>query len=636
MCGIAGLFDEEASQDALSEDLSSMLAPILARGPDFIGKKLVEPGLALLHTRLTIRDLSEAGNQPMVSSCGRYWICYNGEIYNAEALKSEIDSMRPRRWRSSGDTELLLEGLSSYGIDAFLNKVEGMFAFCFYDSIKRVAYLCRDRFGEKPLYYMAKGPRFAFSSSLRSLRNIDRSGSQINLNSLGDYLKYNFVPGEETIYDGMRKVRAGHYLAISLGGRSLSLSQVKYFDPLEIVLSGKLQGQTSEITQGELGEAIKNSVRARTVSDVPIGVFLSGGIDSSLVTSFLADMENPNNIDTFSIGDGYSDMSELGAARAIAKHLGTNHTEVVVQESDIQKAVVEMGGVFSEPFADASQIPMMILCGHVSQSKKVVLTGDGADELFGGYNRHAIGPKLHRLISFLPLSGRMAISSLLSAYPRLLEGHFPDAVTKASKLERVLVAPDESQLYDGLLSNWTSSEFQKIAKWTEGNAEHIELVGEGTNLSIADRIMLTDLIFYLADGVLVKTDRTSMAHGLETRAPFLDTKLFELATKLKPGDKIGNGKRKVMLRNLLSSKLPQELLQKRKFGFGIDFTKVLRGGLRSTLQHHLSGAQIRDSGVFEPIETERLIVRFLKGEDALFQKVWSIFLFQLWWVEQNQ
>ena len=655
MCGIAGFVDPNAhlASGAYLNILSQMTESISHRGPDGRGHWIDEGnGLALGHTRLAILDLSNAGVQPMSSFGDRYMVVLNGEIYNHLTLRESLcQNFNQLSWRGSSDTETLCALIYFYGVEAAIKKCIGMFSVAVWDKLTYELYLVRDRLGEKPVYYGWQGlpdrKSFLFGSELKALRSHPDFVGEISKQALRTYLRYGNCAGVQSIYEGIYKLEPGSILKLSKG--NLTPQIYSYWSGKNAINEGvrsQVEYSDPEITD-HLEGLLVESVSDQMISDVPLGVFLSGGVDSSLVASLMQSISKVP-IKSFSIGFGEDAYNEAPYAKEVAKHLGTDHSELYLASSDAISTIFELGRIYDEPFADSSQIPTQVLSRFARNNVTVALTGDGADELFCGYNRYLLTSRAWQLISRIPLGLRKNIASGILMLPP----HMISAVIERStflkkwfgsgerlhKGANTLVATSPADLYQRQVSVIFDPE-----QFMVGAGQHIEvnltLENLFSSLGIVESMMANDMLNYLPNDILTKVDRASMSVGLETRAPFLDHRVVEYAWRLPLDIKIRKTQTgistKWILRQILYKHVPQHLIERPKAGFGVPISVWLRGPLRSWAENLLSETRIKHEGFFHPEPIRQLWKEHLSGRFNRQHQLWVILMFQQWLSEQN-
>lgn len=632
MCGIVGVLSHSSGPDEVSTITSSMLATIVHRGPDAEGIWTErEYGLALGHRRLSILDLSPAGAQPMLSQSGRYALTYNGEIYNHLSVRAAM-SHRRISWRGSSDTETLLAAIEHLGLEAALESVTGMFAFALWDRQERKLFLVRDRFGEKPLYYAKLGTSFVFASDLAAIETFPHFNSDINPTSVTHYLSYGWMPQSDTVWASVDKVPPGCVLSVD---HKLDTHTSRYWNCAREI-SESYRSRES-LTLGEatdlIDDALTNIVKDQMHADVPLGAWLSGGVDSSVIVA-LMQKQSTRRIHTFSIGFSEDDYDEARYARAVAKHLGTEHTEVEFSPRDAIDLIPDLSRVFSEPLSDVSQLPTILLSKMTRNDVTVVLTGDGADEVFGGYNRHVAAQDFVRLRRLWFGAGKHLMKFAAGLPPGLLEtlaeaGGYNTIQfeEKHRKMLALLQATTLAELYATVVGHGNVDLTGASSVHENYRSPELE---PPSMLDPAHHFMYLDTCGYLPDDVLVKVDRSSMNASLETRAPFLDSRLFKLAWSLKPEFKVHRLANKVVLRELLRRYLPSSLIDRPKQGFSLPIGRWLQGPLHEWAEEMLRKEQIASFDLFDVNEV-RSAWESLRGGDFRFSNVvWGHLLFQSW------
>ncbi len=639
MCGIAGFYQFSTPRDAscLQASLDAMTDALRHRGPDSRGV-WVDPQhrVGLGHRRLAIRDLSETGHQPMVSSCGRYVIVYNGEVYSHVEIARDL--AKAGRWlKGTSDTEVILEACAEWGVESTVRRLIGMFAFALYDRHLAELTLARDRLGIKPLYWGLVNGRFLFGSELKALRAEGGWVPQLDRDALAAFMRHNYIPAPLTIYRGVFKLEPGHMLTLNkAGGWRLN----KYWDLRSIVeqsLQARSQGSDEEFLN-ELDTLLGDSVKRRLVSDVPLGALLSGGIDSSLVTALMVE-QSDQSINTFSIGFHEKEFNEALYAREVAKHLGTHHTELYVEPGHAIELIDKLPYWYDEPFADSSQIPTALVCELTKQHVTVVLSGDGGDELFAGYNRYTVGLDMWRKSNLASKPVRRAIAKLLRLLPHgrldwLANRVFPrgrpspQIRQKLQAFADAISVDDPDAVYRQMLSHWQQPDDLVIgAKEPRGILWDNSM--RDTVPDFLDRMQFLDTVTYLPDDILTKVDRASMSVALEARVPLLDHRVVELAWRMPQRMKLHGVQSKWALRELLFRRVPRRLLERPKMGFGVPVDQWLRGPLREWAEALLAERRIRDQGllVYEPIRDRWRA--HLNGENWGYP-LWDILMAQAW------
>ncbi len=682
MCGITGLWEVPSrSEGELNEIARSMANSILHRGPDDSGTwSDPRAGIALGHRRLSILDLSPAGQQPMASNSGRFVIIFNGEIYNHLELRAELEnssnySARPGavgntlKWRGHSDTETLLAGFERWGIAATLAKTVGMFAIVVWEVQKRTLHLARDRFGEKPLYYGWTGSgtanAFIFGSELKSLRAFPGFVNSVCRGALAQYMRFMYVPAPRSIYQGIFKLEPGCLLSIKGTApiaapsqplrapavyESLTLS--KWWSLADVVQFGAHHPITNEVDAVNALEChLSNAVKLQSLADVPLGAFLSGGVDSSAIVALLQ-QQSTCPVKTFTVGFEETGFDESPYARSVAKHLGTDHTELFVTAAEAQEVIAQLPSMYDEPFADSSQIPTHLVCRGAREHVTVALSGDAGDELFGGYNRYFWGPRIWSKLAWLPYPVRKALGAAISTIPvagwnalslpfnTFLKGNqgIVNAGDKAHKLAaRLSCVRDLDDLYESLVSEWQDP--AQVVRGGNGcsvlepRSRLDDALPDG-NLAGAVksplRMMYRDSMTYLPDDILCKLDRAAMASSLETRVPFLDHRVAELAWQLPLGLKIRDGQGKWPLRQVLYNHVPRELIERPKAGFAIPVGQWLRGPLRPWAENLLDQNRMNAEGYFYTVPIRKKWAEHLSGQRNHTASLWAVLMFQAW------
>ncbi|MQM37964.1 Asparagine synthetase [glutamine-hydrolyzing] 1 [wastewater metagenome] len=641
MCGIIGFWAGPAPEQQVAERMAARLE---SRGPDDAGAWTDgSAGLALAHRRLSILDLSPAGHQPMHSPCGRYVLVYNGEIYNHRNLRAQLEREGGAfDWRGHSDTETLLAALRHWGVQGALERLNGMFAFALWDTAERALFLARDRMGEKPLYYGRSGDTFLFGSELKALSAHPDWQGQVDRDALALYMRHNYVPAPWSIHLGIAKLLPAHFVAIREDGRDVG-PPVCYWDLGRIAEQGVADaGGEPGALAGELDALLRDAVGRRMAADVPLGAFLSGGYDSTVVAA-LMQAQSDRPVKTFSIGFHEEGYNEAKHARAVAKYLGTEHTELYVTPEEAMAVIPKLSAIYDEPFSDSSQIPTFLVSQLAHQYVSVSLSGDGGDELFCGYNRHIVGPGTWTKASSLPRPLRRGlgwgvdrlaqrdVQRWAQVLPR--KWRIPNVANKLEKLGEALNAKDGLDFYRSLTSHWKDP-----ASVVLGASEPDTLLTQSERMpelpGLREEMMYLDQMTYLPDDILAKVDRASMAVSLEARVPLLDHRLVEFAWRVPTEYKYRDGKGKWLLRQVLYRYVPQELMDRPKMGFGVPIEHWLRGPLREWAEELLDERRLREEGFFDPAPIRRMWQEHVSGKRRWHYYLWDVLMFQAW-LEEN-
>ena len=640
MCGLTGGWSRQRFRD-LQDFLPRMTDAIAHRGPDDDGHWTdAQAGIALGHRRLAIVDLSPAGHQPMSSASGRWVIAFNGEIYNHLDLRGELEAAGSAPpWRGHSDTETLLAAVEAWGVQRTLERSSGMFAFALWDRDERALWLARDRFGEKPLYYGWNRGVFLFGSELKALRAFPGFDAPVDRQALALYLRHNAVPAPFSIHEGVRKLMPGHWLRIDVPAleRGTQPEPVAYWSAAEQAHAGKgnpFAGNESEATDA-LENLLRDAVGRQMMADVPLGAFLSGGIDSSLVVAMMQ-VQSSRPVRTFSIGFNEAGYNEAEHAAAVARHLGTDHTELYVTPDDALAVIPRLPAMYDEPFADSSQIPTSLVAQLARRHVTVALSGDGGDELFGGYSRYFLAARVWRYLTRVPISIRSLASFSLNAIPisfldaccgqlnNLLRRRYPINGDRIHKAASTFTARTNGEFYQRFTSHWRPEVLMG-----EGIGSVVPLIA-ADSFGFFEQMMLGDTCHYMADDILVKVDRAAMACSLETRVPLLDHRVFEFAWRLPTHYKVRGGTGKHLLRQVLYRHVPQALIDRPKMGFGVPIDSWLRGSLKDWAAALLDPVRLRNEGYFNPEPIARKWKEHQSGTRNWQYHLWDILMFQAW------
>lgn len=641
MCGIAGFLTPNHIHAPPKDTIARMSDSIAHRGPDDGGAwSDTEQGIALGHRRLAIVDLSEHGHQPMTSRCGRYVIVYNGEIYNHLALRKRLGDLQ---WRGHSDTETLLACFTRYGVHATLELLVGMFAFAVWDRQARCLTLARDRMGEKPLYFgRLPAGDFVFGSELKALRAHPRWQGEIDRDALALFMRHNAVPAPHTIYKGVSKLRPGSWLEVSASGEIRDGLYWSMRDVAEQARKQRVEMSDAEATdklEAVLAEAIKDQM----VADVPLGAFLSGGVDSSTIVALMC-KHSSNAVRTFSIGFSEEGFNEAEHAKAVARHLGTDHTEWYVTPQDALSVVPRLPAMYDEPFADSSQIPTYLVSQMARRHVTVSLSGDAGDELFAGYNRYLLAERVWHRLAAAPLGLRRALArGILCVPPRAWDsvvegiakglpalrrhGQIGDKLHKLAA--NVMPVSTRDAMYRALVSHWQDPSSVVLGS-KEPKTALDEVSLELPGISSVEQMCLLDQITYLPDDILVKVDRAAMAVSLETRVPLLDHRVVEFSWRVPMHQKIREGQTKWLLRQVLYRHVPRELIERPKQGFGVPLDQWLRGALRDWAEQLLDPVRLRQEGLFDATAVRVKWEEHQRGVRNWQYLLWDVLMFQAW------
>ncbi|HXE65549.1 MAG TPA: asparagine synthase (glutamine-hydrolyzing) [Rhodanobacteraceae bacterium] len=659
MCGITGFWDVAHRLDAeyAAVALRRMTRAIRHRGPDDEGYfQDAASGIALGHRRLSVIDLSPEGRQPMVSASGRYVIDYNGEVYNHRALRQEL-AKSGATFRGHSDTEVMLAAIERWGLRGALQHFIGMFAFALWDRRKRTLSLVRDRLGIKPLYFGSAGGCFVFASELKAVAAMPDFDNPIDRDALCLLLRHNYIAAPHTIYRDLRKLEPGTILTLDAGSvakaaadESVLAQNTQPFwsarDAAAAGMADRLHLSDAEAAD-ELESLLRDAVALRMEADVPLGAFLSGGIDSSLVVA-LMQAQSSRPVQTFTIGFNEKGYDEATHASAVAQHLHTDHHELYVTAQDALDVVPKLPGMFDEPFSDASQIPTFLVAQLARRNVTVGLSGDGGDELFGGYRRYFAARSIERGFNWLPPAARRQaarslvlhrgfyeslLASINGGMPARLKLRRPQA--KVGVLADMLQAGSQGERYQVLMSHHRHPA-ELVLRATEPALRFDNPVSALSARSVIERMMLDDLVTYLPGDILAKVDRASMAVSLEARVPLLDHRVVEFAWRVPFAQKVRNGQGKWLLREVLYRHVPRQLMDRPKQGFGVPIGAWLRGPLRDWAEALLDARRLHEEGYFEPGHVRQLWTRHLAGAADEGARLWDVLMFQAWLAETTR
>lgn len=642
MCGIAGicLFGGSKAATDIQPTIDRMTDALEHRGPDSRGTWVdSDRRVGLGHRRLAIRDLSPTGHQPMVSRCGRFVIVYNGEVYSHHEIAAHLNAAG-RALRGTSDTEVILEACALWGVEHTVKRLIGMFAFALFDRQTGELVLVRDRLGIKPVYWAKFDNLFIFGSELKALRATSGWQARIDRNALSAFMRHNYIPAPHSIYQGVFKLEPGTLLKLRPDGVS---TIERYWDLrriIEVGIASPPPANDADMIE-QLDHLLADAVKRRMVADVPLGTLLSGGIDSSLVTALMAE-QSDRPIKTFSIGFQEKEFNEAPYAREIAKHLGTQHTELYAEPRHALEMVEKLPYWYDEPFADSSQIPTALVCELTKQHVTVVLSGDGGDELFTGYNRYAIGLEAWNKADIAPYAVRKLLARALLSQPesrldslgRLLPARWQrnSLGNTLHKFANAILLDDPDAMYRRMLSHWNEPDNlvlgghePKGILWDRSVAKTIP--------DFLDRMQFLDTVTYLPDDILTKVDRASMSVALEARVPLLDHRVVELAWRMPQHLKIRDGQTKWPLRQILFKRVPRQLIERPKMGFGVPFDQWLRGPLKAWAEALLDPVRLKQQGLLDPEPIRARWQAHLEGQNWGYP-LWNILMAQAW-IEAN-
>ena len=651
MCGFAGFLGGPISSDKeLAEvTLEAMTSQIRSRGPDSDGVwSKPDDSIALGHRRLSILDLSPAGHQPMTSVSSRYVIAFNGEIYNHLVLRAKLEEEFSRIvWLGSSDTETLLACIECWGIHETLRQLIGMFSFSLWDNEEKVLTLARDRIGEKPLYYGWQGTGrdrvLLFGSDLKAFKAYPKFNPIVNRDALCLFLRHNCIPAPYCIYEDFNKLEPGCYLSISIN--QIAPEAIRYWDAASLVLNGlnnPFKGNFTEISNILESKMIK-AINRQSISDVPLGTFLSGGIDSSVITALLQS-QSSKPVKTFTIGFEEESHNEAIYAKKISQHIGTEHSELYVSSQASLDLIPELSNIYSEPFADSSQIPTILLSELAKKDVTVVLSGDAGDELFCGYNRYNFADDLWHKLRIFPSSSKNLLAKLLMSFPsRMWDSAeslpFDGVVSsrlaeKIQKASGILAASSPDDLYHDLISG-TKNPSDWVIGGTEPAFRATKNNSSSTQLGSKRFMMLQDVLGYLPNDILTKVDRASMSVSLETRVPFLDHELVEATFRVPITMHLHDRKPKAILRNILYKYVPKDLVERPKMGFGVPLDRWLRGPLKDWAESLLNENRLNEEGYFVARKVRQIWMEHSNGSKNWSSQLWNILMFQSWLESQK-
>lgn len=637
MCGINGIVDTSLTNEIILRKLSAMNSVIKHRGPD-ASAVFADNNLGLGHVRLSILDISEVANQPMYSSSGRFIIVFNGEIYNFKELAKILISDFGIHLKTSGDTEVLINLIDCLGINKALQLLEGMFAFAAYDLKDKKLYLARDRFGEKPLFWYSKNNKIYFSSELGPLTGQLKSSLTINYDSLSFFLKKSYIPSGTSIYNEVKKVHPATYIAIDLSKNLSDTQEIKYWNYLDISAQNLANSQSSithsdyKKTKGKLSSLLESKINETMVSDVPLGGFLSGGYDSSCVVAFMQ-KNSMNKIKTFSIGFEQETFNEAQHAKEISKIIGTDHNELYLSKNDLLETITSLPKIYSEPFADSSQIPTILLSKLTKSQVTVSLSGDGGDEIFGGYGKYFLGERIKQSLGLIPTFGRVGIkkSGMLNLIKPIAKSILQNSVSnfdqKFLKLNKIIDFTSDENLFLKLSTFDNKFLKQDYAITFDDNLW-------GSDKSYFKKSMICDTLDYLPGDILTKVDMAGMSVSLETRIPLLNHKIAEFASEIPESYLLNNGSGKFILKDIVHDMIPFEVMNRPKKGFDIPLGDYLRNELRDYTEANFAYGKKYFSEEMDFTEIESVWNSHLNNQKEEPNLLWNLSTFFAWH-EQN-
>lgn len=637
MCGFTGFYELKNARSRSEMQVSgkAMTNTLISRGPDSDGLWLdKDVPLLLGHRRLSILDLSDEGRQPMQSQSQRYVIAFNGEIYNHLDLRKPLEAAGIV-FRGRSDTETLLAAIEHWGLNQALQKIIGMFAFSLWDKQERQLHFVRDRLGKKPLYVGWAGDALVFGSELKALRAHPDFEARVNRKSLSGYMRFGYCSAPECIYDGVWMLPAGQRLSVNIAtlerAENLSASMIAYWDHTRVLSEAKARPITGLESEREIVDGfetlLERCVGDRLISDVPLGAFLSGGIDSSSIVAMMQ-KQSSHAVKTYSIGFHEAGFDEAVYAKEIAAHLGTDHHEMYISAADALNVIPSLPSMYDEPFSDISAIPTYLVSKFARESVSVALSGDGGDEMLGGYARHIEGPRIWNKARYIPAPLRKALGAGISGvhtqiWDKLNPAH-PQFGSRMHKMANMLSQNSREGVYESLLADW-----QKSPVLGGGNDNHLNLAAHD-DLKFGEAMMAWDAQGYLPNGILTKVDRASMAVSLEARAPLLDSRIYEYVWRLPAHYKIRDGKGKWLLREVLKRHVPTAMFERPKQGFNIPVGDWLRGDLRDWAEDLLSADTLKAHGLLDAGLIRKVWDTHQNGQGNHANALWSVLMFQAW------
>lgn len=626
MCGIVGIYSPFFSQE-FDNEILSMSQTIHHRGPDSSGVWMnKEDNIYFAHNRLSVVDLSPAGHQPMISNDGRYVIVFNGEIYNHLEIRKQFSKDgHSHHWIGTSDTETILASIQIYGLEHTLKNIVGMFAFAIWDTVEKTLTVARDRFGEKPLYWVKNSSFFVFSSEISAIENFSYLNKEISRDSLSLLLRLNYIPSPFSIYKNVFKLQKGTFLTVRVENEILQTQEKVYWDEKEMIENARSTPFTGSAVEAvkELDRKLSTSIQMQMLADVPLGAFLSGGVDSSVVVAIMQ-QNSAKKIKTFSIGFHDQSYNEAHFAKNVANHIGTDHYEWYVSDHDILDIVPSLHKIYSEPFADSSQLPTFIVSKLAKEHVTVSLSGDAGDELFGGYNSYSFAPKIWNFLRFTPFHVKKSLASYLTASEK----------DSFQKLGKVITSKSREDFYYRLISH-TVQPHEIVLSSSDPLNVYNNNKNWPNHLSFQHWMMAVDFMQYMTDDVLVKVDRAAMANSLETRVPMLDHRIVEFAWSLPLDYKIRNGCSKWVLKEVLHQYVPKSLFDRPKKGFSVPLSSWLKGPLKEWAAVLLDKDLLKKQGFFNVDMVSKIWEQHLTGTKDNSSLLWSILMFQDWYTNKK-
>ena len=630
MCGLAGVLLSERKSIPISDVVDDMAATLAHRGPDSGGNWVdTGQGIGLSHRRLSIVDLSEHGQQPMMSQNGRYVLAYNGEVYNHVEVRANLEKETgPIRWSGHSDTETIVEAIAHWGVEKTLTELVGMFAMAVWDRQAGELTLARDRIGEKPLYFGVLQGTLVFGSELKALIKVPQITFAVNPQAVASFMRVGYVPEPHSIYESISKVPAGTFVTFSKEdvARNILPPPQSYWSFVDVAKKGlALQSETSSLTDAvdTLETLLSRSIEGQLMGDVPVGAFLSGGIDSSTVVALVQKLSRAP-VKTFSIGFSEVGFDESRYAEAVAQHLGTDHYSMTVSAKDAQTVIPKLAEIYDEPFADSSQIPTFLVSKLAQENVTVSLSGDGGDELFAGYNRYSLGAKRWGVLAQIPIPIRKATASALALLSN--QAVSPKISNLLAKAAKAIPATSARSLFTRLTTTGAPELLlPQRGKLRDGFENTWPIQAD-----LSQQMMALDTLEYLPGDILVKVDRASMSHSLESRMPFLDHRVVEFAWSLPLEMKLNNTESKIVLRRVLERHVPRALFDRPKMGFGIPLAEWLRGPLRQWAEDLLTEESLNSSGFFNVLSVRKQWAEHVNQSRNHQYSLWNILMFQAW------